>query len=121
MAPIQGRQMHRFKYSGIALATSGVFVLIGAAIAALGACRVWNLGVCSDLAFGWAVPLASGVALGVFALLLIDGGRTDESGRAVLDESPCPACGRPIGAEWRICPHCGEVRTCDVQLTGGGP
>jgi hypothetical protein len=58
--------------------------------------------------FMWVMPLILGASVGALAWLLLGGASSEQqgSGRAEL---ACPVCGRPILANWRLCPHCGSL------------
>lgn len=112
--------MYRFKYSRSAVVIAGMFVLAGAALAYLSASGVCYMGACSDARLGWVLPLASGVMLAALALALIDSDHVDATSRGeVSNAAECPACGRLMGEDWRICPYCGAMRTCELTSVSG--
>ena len=69
--------------------------------------------------WGWIVPLVAGVVLGLVVVLLLDGeDLTDESKSRELKSSSCASCGSAIIDEWRMCPDCGELLECDMEIPG---
>lgn len=57
---------------------------------------------------GWVPPVAAGVVIGVAVLLLGAGRSSSHSAGPDLGTRSCPECGRVVGQEWRLCPHCGS-------------
>lgn len=64
------------------------------------------------------VPLLVGALLMLIALLLAE--RTGDTPGETLEATSCVACDRPIIEEWRLCPHCGQLRECDLTLEAKG-
>jgi hypothetical protein len=88
-------------------------VALSAAVALVAVTRAPGNGGLGPLA--WLLPLATVVVACGIALMLSAGagGRPvdDRAGSRLRD---CPACGREVGGEWRLCPWCG-----DRLATGG--
>jgi hypothetical protein len=57
-------------------------------------------------AIEWAVPLVVGGLVGLTGWMLLDG-TTPTGSEARYAETTCPACGRAVLQDWRLCPHCG--------------
>ena len=53
----------------------------------------------------WALPFVAAVCVGLIAWWAI-GAMGDEEPPLHM-EAACPACGRPILDDWRLCPDCG--------------
>jgi hypothetical protein len=60
----------------------------------------------------WAIPLTVGAAVGLSAWMLLDG-TTPDGPDLVHSETVCPACGRTVLKDWRLCPHCGSFIVAD--------
>jgi len=69
-------------------------------------------------AFEWAVPLAAGLFVGLSAWVLLGDPESGDRG-ASHTETHCPACGRVILCDWRLCPHCGALISADVEGAAG--
>lgn len=57
---------------------------------------------------GWTIPLASVFVIAGLAWLLLSQppqGPLDIDAARFVD---CPACGRSVLADWRLCPYCGS-------------
>jgi predicted amidophosphoribosyltransferase len=54
------------------------------------------------------VPVVAGVAAGALAWLVLDGVHGEEDA-PLHSAAACPACGRPMLDDWRLCPHCGTL------------
>lgn len=67
-------------------------------------------------AFGWAVPIIAGLAVGAMSLLLLGSGRDQSEPPSTPSASACAECGSPIHDGWRLCPHCGSLLECDVAM-----
>lgn len=77
-----------------------------------------RLGTCTVvMTYGWVVPLVSGLIIGFVALLLLDSARVTGGHESARCDSDCPSCGKPIDDDWRMCPHCGEMLSCDMSVT----
>lgn len=74
------------------------------------------IGCTSFTPFGWIIPLVAGIVLGLVVMLLMENEEHDDEDPHSLRSTSCMSCGRPVIAEWRLCPHCGAMRTCDVDL-----
>ncbi len=78
----------------------------------------WNFGSFGWLAmiFMWLLPLGFLILLGVGIAWLFRqaSGSSRATGRSTGDPSqtetgqPCPNCGRPVQADWQLCPYCGQ-------------
>jgi hypothetical protein len=97
-------------------------ILGGLALAALltAALAVANgtqgIAYCTALRFGWIVPLFAGLVIGGVALLLLDSrGAGRDSIRDTSAQWACPACDNPILEDWRMCPYCGQLLSCDMS------
>jgi peptidoglycan/LPS O-acetylase OafA/YrhL len=62
----------------------------------------------------WGLALIVGTLVALVALLLLE--PASESDGADLVISSCAACGKPMLAEWRLCPYCGQMRECDMSM-----
>lgn len=53
----------------------------------------------------WLVPLVAVAAIGVVAWGVLRTSRagSEDDGKTAC----CPSCGRPVRADWRLCPNCG--------------
>ena len=67
----------------------------------------------------WAFPFAVGACVGLVAWWGL-GTRTAEE-RLEGGQAPCPACGRPIRDDWRLCPDCGTLVERGSAKSSEGP
>jgi hypothetical protein len=113
--------MHRTDAKKIAIALLGAFVLAGALLAVLAFVNVDGgvIAGTSSETLGWIVPIVAGAVIGAVAFLLLDDGSRAEGGERELRPSTCRACGSDTIAEWRICPHCGEILDREVGVAAG--
>ncbi len=77
---------------------------------------LFSLGPCVALrptSFG--VALASGMLVGITALMLLDSRPIGEDNTNEFNATPCAACGSPLIDEWRLCPHCGQMLECETR------
>jgi endogenous inhibitor of DNA gyrase (YacG/DUF329 family) len=63
----------------------------------------------------WALPFVVGSFVGLFAWWALTALADRE--RPLHTEAACPACGRPILDDWRLCPECGTL----VERASKGP
>jgi hypothetical protein len=91
------------------LATVSLFTLLAAEAEDRGLARLHGFGI-----FEWVVPVLLGASVGVAAWLVL---RSLPPERDVpeLSEEACPACGRLILDDWRLCPHCGTLLEQGLQ------
>lgn len=61
----------------------------------------------------WGLALIVGTLCALVALLLLEPGSEFTDADPVV--SSCAACGKPMLAEWRLCPHCGQMLECDMS------
>ncbi len=75
---------------------------------ALGPCKVtgWS-------SFG--VAITSGMLTGVTALVLLGSRPLGHGDTDTSEPTSCVACGASLVEEWRLCPHCGQMRECDTR------
>ena len=101
----------------IVYAVLGGLALAALLIAALAVANgTQGIAYCTASRFGWMVPLFAGLVIGGVALLLLDSRNTGrESIRDTSAPSVCPACDKPILEDWRMCPHCGQLLSCDMN------
>ena len=72
---------------------------------------------CSGLMpYGWIIPLVAGVVLGLVVMLLMNQDDAASEDSSEMRSTACSACGEMIIDDWRLCPHCGQMRTCDVSI-----
>ena len=55
----------------------------------------------------WALPFVVGTCVGFIAWWTI--GAIGDEEPPLHVEAACPACGRPILDDWRLCPDCGTL------------
>lgn len=68
---------------------------------------------------GWVVPLIGGLVIGAVSLALLGSEKDEQPPDEIgLRSSSCPSCGSSILDEWRLCPHCGQLLECQVQVAG---
>jgi hypothetical protein len=64
--------------------------------------------------FAWIVPVVAGMTVGLLGWLLLGGVMRPEAAEPILsDETGCPACGRVVRDNWRLCPYCGAFIESD--------
>ncbi len=74
--------------------------------------------VCSGFSpYGWVIPLVAGVVLGSVVMLLLNQTDDSEEEGPEFHTTTCTACGGTILDEWRLCPHCGQVRDDDMETS----
>ena len=103
-----------------ALAVLGALAFAGILLALLVLINSgWGFIGCTGLTpFGWIIPLVAGIVLGLVVMLLMEHEeQNDQDGQspARLRATTCASCNGPVIDEWRLCPHCGAMRTCDVE------
>jgi hypothetical protein len=76
-------------------------------------------GCTATVPFGWTIPIVSLVVIGVAVWLLLSSAGTDRSSDADARYMACPACGRSVLEDWRLCPYCG-LSLAPKDLDGGG-
>jgi hypothetical protein len=62
----------------------------------------------------WLAPVVVGASIGVVAWLALRA-LPRESAASPRAEHGCPACGRLILDDWRLCPHCGTLVECKAE------
>lgn len=85
------------------LASVSVLTAVAAELDDSGLARLYNLGVLE-----WIVPIVAGASVGVCAWLVLKALPEDTEASTHTEEA-CPACGRLILDDWRLCPHCGTL------------
>jgi hypothetical protein len=60
--------------------------------------------------FMWLLPLGF-LALLVLGIIWLVKTVTQPGGRLAASSRTCSNCGRPVQADWRVCPHCGQELT----------
>lgn len=88
--------------AGVAVFGMLAFVL---ALGPCGATRWSSLGV----------AITSGMLTGVTALVLLGSRPVGHAGTETPEPTSCVACGASLVEEWRLCPHCGQMRECDTR------
>ena len=68
-----------------------------------GMLRLYNLGPLE-----WVAPVFAGASVGIVAWLVLSS-MPEEPDVYTHTESACPACGRAVLDDWRLCPHCGTL------------
>ena len=114
--------MHRTDAKKIAAALVGAFLLAGLLLAVLAFVNV-DSGVVAGTGgktVGWVVAVTAGAVIGAVAFLLLDDGRARDGREDELRPSTCRECGSDIIAEWRICPHCGEILDREAGVAASG-
>lgn len=103
---MQGRTGNRRLLLAILGGASGTAVLVGLLVLVGGG---GDGGPMEDLAaWSWTFPLAAlFVILGVTWLLLSQTPADPSSDEWLY--AVCPACGRSVMRDWRLCPYCGEM------------
>jgi len=73
--------------------------------------QLYSLGVLE-----WIVPIVAGASVGAVAWMIL-GAMPGAAEPPLHTEEACPACGRLILDDWRLCPHCGTLVThgCDAH------
>jgi hypothetical protein len=99
--------------AGMALALA-----LGIAALQLGDARVAAL--IGPEAIEWVVPLTAGAVVGLAAWMLLDGS-TPSPPDSLHAETECPACGRAVLRDWRLCPHCGAFIVAEDEGTPASP
>jgi hypothetical protein len=94
-------------------AAVSILVAVAAEVGHSEFARLYNLGL-----FEWAVPVVAGVAAGALAWLVLDGVH-DEDDQPSHSAAACPACGRSMLDDWRLCPHCGTLVAREPLQTDG--
>jgi hypothetical protein len=90
-----------------------VLVAVVAQVDEFGFVRPYNLGLLE-----WVVPVIAGVAVAAVAWLVLEG-LPEEDEDLPHAAASCPACGRLILDDWRLCPHCGTlVEDAPVRSAG---
>jgi len=94
------------KRAGIAalggLVAGAVLIIAIAGADGDGLVRLHSLGAAE-----WALPFVAAVCVGLITWWAIGAMGDDEPPLHV--EAACPACGRPILDDWRLCPDCGTL------------
>lgn len=73
--------------------------------------------------FPWSPIFGGLIWLGVLVLVVMGAlalaraiGRPDQPASAAVQAASCPNCGRPVQADWRLCPYCGQTL---IEKQGG--
>ena len=69
---------------------------------------------------GWITTLVAGSVIGLVTVLLLRSKSTYSDTEMPIHSSICVACGSEIGDGWRMCPHCGEMLDCVIDLSSSG-
>lgn len=108
--------------SRYALRTVGVFAILFA-VAGVGYIFSADSRVAGSVVarpLEWFAPVvAASVIIGV-SWVLLDQQRPDDSNTASFDRKRCPACGREVLGQWRMCPYCGGMLDRPPVLTESG-
>jgi hypothetical protein len=95
------------------LAAVSVLIAVVVQMDESGLSRLYNIGQIE-----WFVPIAVGASVGLVAWSALGGLSGDDSPSHT--EAACPACGRPILDDWRLCPDCGTLVTHSATTAVGG-
>lgn len=93
----------------LTIAALGGFLVASVVLGAMLFSGVEGLGGSTVLAgTGWMLPLLAGALTGICSWALVRGPSSGSVSARRRITAVCPACGGTVGAEWRLCPHCGD-------------